>query len=144
MSANEPFEVEIKVRHYELDTLGHLNHAVYHSYAEIARLELMERASGPGTDLSGEHVAPVLLESHISFRKEVRSGEVVRVSCVTKFGSGKTFRMDSVITTADGTTAAEITCTLGLLHLQRRKLVDDPAGRLANAGVDTEMLSQAG
>ena len=144
MSAYEPFEVEIKVRHYELDTLGHLNHAVYHQYAEIARLELMEQAGGPGNALRDERLAPVLLESQISFRRELRSGDVVRVSCETKFSGGKTFRMDSAIRKLDGTVAAEITCTLGLMHLERRKLVDDPQGRLAAAGVDMARLTQSG
>ena len=143
MSEREPFQVEIKVRHYELDTLGHLNHAMYHSYAEVARLELMEQA-GPEADLRSESVAPVLLDSHISFRKEIRSGEVVSVSCDTKFGSGKTFRMDSVITKSDGSVSAEITCTLGLMDLEKRRLVEDPRGRFANAGFDTGMLTGPG
>ena len=106
-------------------------------------MELMERASRADADLRSRHLAPVLLESNISFRREVRSGEVVRVSCEAKFGSGKTFRMDSAITKADGTTAAEITCTLGVMHLQRRRLVGDPAGSLEQAGVDISVLSRA-
>src|SRR5699024_7341035 len=93
MSEQDGFHIEVKVRHYELDTLGHLNHAVYHSYAEIARLELMEQA-GPDANLREQSIAPVLLDSHISFRREIRSGETVRVGADTKFGSGKTFRMD--------------------------------------------------
>lgn len=140
MSEQQPFHVDVKVRHYELDTLGHLNHAVYHSYAEIARLELFEQA-GPGADLRGESIAPVLLDSHISFRREVRAGDRVRVSCGTKFGSGKTFGMDSVITKADGTVSAEITCTLGLIHLEQRRLVADPQGRLEGAGFDIAVLT---
>lgn len=139
MSEQDGFHIEVKVRHYELDTLGHLNHAVYHSYAEIARLELMEQA-GPDANLREQSIAPVLLDSHISFRREIRSGETVRVGADTKFGSGKTFRMDSVITKPDGSLAAEITCTLGLMHLEQRRLVDDPQGRFAAAGFDTDAL----
>lgn len=142
MSQHEPFHVDVKVRHYELDTLGHLNHAVYHSYAEIARLELFEQA-GPDAGLRAENIAPVLLDSHISFRKEIRGGERVRVSCGTKFGAGKTFRMDSVITKTDGTVSAEITCTLGLMDLEQRRLVADPSGRLERAGFDIGMLTGA-
>lgn len=144
VSEDEAFQVEIKVRHYELDTLGHLNHAVYHSYAEIARLELMEQASGPETDLRGERVAPVLLASQISFRRELGAGDVVLVSCEAKFASSKTFGMDSVITKQDGTVAAEITCTLGLMDLDRRRLVEDPQGCLQRAGVDLDALTGAG
>lgn len=140
VSDREPFRTRIKVRHYELDTLGHLNHAVYHSYGEVARLELLE-ASGALTGLG--NVASVLLETHVVFRRELRAGDVVDVTCDVKFGSGKTFKMDSDIVKLDGTLAAEITCTLGLMDLERRKLVDDPRGRFEAAGADLKLLSTA-
>jgi acyl-CoA thioester hydrolase len=137
----ELFRTRIKVRHYELDTLGHLNHAVYHSYAEVARLEVMELAGALTGGLSEANLASVLLESHIVFRRELRAGDVVEVTCEVKFGSGKTFHMDSNIYKLDGTLSAEITCTLGVMDLDKRKLVEDPRGRLELAGIDVEMLS---
>jgi acyl-CoA thioester hydrolase len=138
----ELFRTQLKVRHYELDTLGHLNHAVYHSYAEVARLELLELAGGLSGGMREANLASVLLESHISFRRELRAGDIVEVTCEVKFGSsGKTFRMDSNIYKLDGTLSAEITCTLGLMDLGKRKLVEDPRGRLALAGVDMKVLS---
>ena len=140
MTEREPFRTRIKVRHYELDTLGHLNHAVYHSYGEVSRLELLEQA---GALRSLEGFAAVLLESHIVFRRELRAGDEVDVTCDVKFGSGKTFSMDSNIVKVDGTLAAEITCTLGLMDLERRKLVADPRGRFAEAGADLKRLSTA-
>lgn len=143
VTEREPFRVQIKVRHYELDTLGHLNHAVYHSYGEVARLELMEKAGLLDSGMREERLAAVLLESHISFRRELRAGDVVDVTCEPKFGEGKTFRMDSVIYKADGATAAEITCTLGLMDLERRKLVADPLGRIEKAGVDVNVLTNS-
>ncbi|GAB3474485.1 acyl-CoA thioesterase [Amycolatopsis cihanbeyliensis] len=143
MTEREPFRVQLKVRHYELDTLGHVNHAVYHSYAEVARLELIERAGGLKGGLRDANLAAVLLESHISFRKELRAGEVIDVTCETKFGSGKTFVMNSNIYQADGTLAAEISCTLGLMDLERRKLVPDPRGKCDQAGMDLELLGGA-
>ncbi|OZM69926.1 thioesterase [Amycolatopsis antarctica] len=141
---SEPFSVRIKVRHYELDTLGHLNHAVYHSYAEVARLELMEKAGALDGGLREVNLAAVLLESHISFRRELRAGDSVDVTCEGKFAQGKTFHLDSNILKPDGTLAAEITCRLGLMDLERRKLVDDPRGRLERAGVRVELLEPAG
>ncbi|MDQ7805544.1 acyl-CoA thioesterase [Amycolatopsis sp. A133] len=140
MTDREPFRTRIKVRHYELDTLGHLNHAVYHSYGEVARLELFER-SGALQGLG--NVAAVLLETHVVFRRELRAGDEVDVTCDVKFGSGKTFKMDSEIIKPDGTLAAEITCTLGLMDLEIRKLVADPRGRFEAAGTDLKVLSTA-
>jgi len=139
VTQREPFQVEFKVRHYELDTLGHLNHAVYHSYGEVARLEAVEQAGGAA--LRAEHLAPVLLESHVVFRREIRGGESVSVTCEAKFGTGKTFHMANTIRKADGTVAAEITCTLGLMDLERRKLVEDPRGRFERAGLDLSVFA---
>jgi acyl-CoA thioester hydrolase len=138
----EVFRTRVKVRQYELDTLGHLNHAVYHSYGEVSRLELMELAGGV-SGLREANLGAVLLESHISFRRELRAGDVVEITCDAKFGSGKTFQMNSDIYKLDGTLSAEITCTLGLMDLDKRKLVEDPRCRFARAGVDLSVLSTA-
>jgi acyl-CoA thioester hydrolase len=125
----------IKVRHYELDTLGHLNHAVYHQYGEVARLEWFESVGGGGNGLLGASISPVLLESHIRFRRELVASDEVDVSCEVSFGEGKTFRMDSQIRKLDGTLAAEIECVIGVMDLERRKLVDDPLGAFRQAGL---------
>lgn len=141
MTDREPFRTRIKVRHYELDSLGHLNHAVYHSYGEVSRLELFE-AAGDG-QLREQNLAPVLLESHVVYRRELRGGDVVDVSCDVRFGDGKIFWMDSRIVKLDGTLSAEISCTVGLMDLARRKLVDDPRGRFERAGLNLKVLSTA-
>lgn len=141
MAKREPFHVQIKVRHYELDSLGHLNHAVYHSYGEVARLEAMEKASGGRDGLRAENLAPVLLESHIVFRRELRQGDVVEVTCEMEFGEGKVFHITNNIYKLDGTPSAEITCTAGLMDLEQRRLVEDPRGRFERAGIDLKVLT---
>lgn len=143
MSEREPFRIQIKVRSYELDPLGHLNHAVYHSYGEVARLECLEHAAQSGTDLHNEGVAPVLLASTITYRREIRMGETVEVTCDVKFGTGKTFEIEQTIYKADGTVSAELTCTVGVMDLERRKLIEDPRGRFERAGYDLKAMSSA-
>ncbi|MER7116222.1 acyl-CoA thioesterase [Saccharomonospora azurea] len=140
MSERDPFRVRVKVRHYEIDSLGHVNHAVYHQYGEIARLELFEVAGGLDSTLRAEGIAPVLLESHIVYRRELRAGDEVDVSCRATFGDGKVFWMSNGIVKVDGTVAAEIKCTLGLMDLNRRKLVPAPRDRIAEAGLDLDVL----
>ena len=139
----ERFSVPIKVRHYELDTVGHLNHAVYHSYGEVARLELFEKAGALKGELEQERLFPVLLESNIKFLRELRAGDSVLVTCEVKFGSRKVFEMNSNIVKLDGTVSAEITCTLGLMDMDLRKLVADPRGRLEKAGLDVGVFDAA-
>jgi acyl-CoA thioester hydrolase len=137
----EPFRTRIKVRTYELDSLGHLNHAVYHQYGEVSRLELFETAGD--ANLREARLAPVLLESTIVYRRELRAGDVVDVTCDTSFGEGKVFWMTSRILKLDGTLSAEIKCTLGLMDLDKRKLVPDPRGQFEQAGLDLKVLSTA-
>ncbi|GHF80204.1 acyl-CoA thioester hydrolase [Amycolatopsis bartoniae] len=141
MTEREPFRMQIKVRLYELDPLGHLNHAVYHSYAEVARLEAFERAARGSKALEEQKIAAVLLASNISYRREIRRGETVEVTCDVKFGTGKTFQMEQQIVKLDGTLSAELLVTVGLMDLERRKLVDDPRGRFERAGFDLKLLS---
>ena len=38
----EPFILKLRVRHYEMDTLGHVNNAVYQQYLEQAAIEHSE------------------------------------------------------------------------------------------------------
>ncbi|EID53500.1 putative thioesterase [Saccharomonospora xinjiangensis XJ-54] len=140
VSEQEPFRTRIKVRHYELDSLGHVNHAVYHQYGEVARLELFEKAGGIDSGLAELGMAPVLLESHIVYRRELRSGDEVDVSCRASFGDGKVFWMTNEIVKLDGTLSADIRCTLGLMDLTLRKLVAQPRERMAEAGLDIDLF----
>jgi acyl-CoA thioester hydrolase len=119
----EPFAVPVTVRGYELDMQGHLNQAVYIQYAEHARWEFL-RATGISQDeLVCTGVGPVALETTIRYRRELRGGDEVTVSCAFEWTGGKTFRIVQEILTLDGTPAAQITALCGLLDLRERQLV---------------------
>ncbi len=135
------FFVDVTVRGYELDTQGHLNQAVYLQYAEHARWELLRAAGLPQEKLLADGVGPVALEVTVKFRRELRGGERVRVSCRFDYGQGKTFTVAQQILKEDGTVAAEIMGVAGILDLTTRRLVADPAGRLAALAKDPELLT---
>lgn len=132
------FSVRVAVRSYEVDRLGHLNQAVYHCYAEHARVQLLRAAGIAFVD--GPRLGTVVLESHIRFLHELVHGDEVDVTAGIVFGEGKTFRMDSTITRADGVVAAEITCTMGLMDLAARRLVAGPRQRLASLATNPGLL----
>ena len=104
------FQVRITVRGYELDSLGHLNQAVYLQYAEHARWEILRAAKLTQESLLGSGIAPVVpVETTIKYRRELRAGDEVDVSCEFIWGDGRTFGMHQEIRKDDGTLAGSST-----------------------------------
>jgi acyl-CoA thioester hydrolase len=120
----------IVVRGYEIDALGHVAHTVYMQYAEHARWERMAAAGLTVDRLLQAGVMPIMLETTLTYRKELRFGDEVDVGCEFEWGSGKTARILQPVRRADGALAAEVTSVSGLLDLSRRKLVEEPRDRL--------------
>lgn len=133
--------VRIIVRHYEIDTQGHLNAAVYHQYAEHARWETFRAAGIPGDRLLSSGVGPVQLEATVKFAQELRGGDEVEVTCDFIWGTGKTFRTQEQFLKPDGTRAAVITSSFGLLDLAQRRLITDPAAHLEALATDLSVLN---
>ncbi|PBC76904.1 acyl-CoA thioester hydrolase [Streptomyces sp. TLI_235] len=119
------FTVPITVRGYETDSQGHLNQSVYLQYAEHARWAYLEHAGIRQADLLAKDVGPVVLETTIRYRRELRAGDEVAVSCRFVWGGGKTFGVEQTIVKADGTLAAEVSGVGGFLDLAARRLVED-------------------
>ena len=129
------------MRSYELDSLGHVNHAVYHQYAEVARMSAF-RAAGIDWDAIRERdVAPVLLSTTVNFRRELRGDDEIDLTCQVKFGTGKTFELETEIVKADGILAAEVYGVFGLMDLSARKLLADPRTVLVDNGFDPAKLA---
>jgi acyl-CoA thioester hydrolase len=135
------YRTRIEVRGYELDALGHVNHAVYHQYAEVARTKAFVAAGCDWDALTERRIAPVLLTTTVNFRRELRAGDEVDVSCTGKFGAGKTFTLEQLVTKTDGTLSAEIYCVLGMMDLEARKLQADPRAILESAGFDLTAMN---
>lgn len=138
-----PFSVRIAVRAYELDALGHVNQAVYHSYAEHARTELLTAVGLPVGEVLAAGMAPVLLVAEMRYLSELRAGDEVDVSAAMRFGEGRTFQVDSAMTRPDGTVSAEFTGRFGLLDLEIRRLVADPRGRLRALSTNAAAFDRA-
>ncbi|MFI0962798.1 acyl-CoA thioesterase [Streptomyces sp. NPDC021080] len=132
----EPFFVPVTVRGYETDTQGHLNQSVYLQYAEHARWSMLQAAGISQTELLARGVGPVALEATIRYRRELRAGDEVEVTCAFLWGEGKTFRVEQTIRKTDGTVAAEITGVGGLMDLAERRLV--PGARDAFKSLATD------
>jgi len=124
---SEAFSVRIRVRGYELDTQGHLNWAEYLHYAEHTRWEFLAAAGITQGVLIATGFGPVVLDVSVRYRRELRGGDEVDVSCAFVFEGGKTFQILQDFSRPDGRVAASLSSTSGLLDLRERRLTDDPA-----------------
>jgi acyl-CoA thioester hydrolase len=122
----EPFALRIMVRGYELDSLGHLNQAVYLQYAEHVRWECLRAGGLTQEALLASGFGPVVLETTIRYLRELRAGDEVDVTFEFEWGTGRTFGMRQDFRRPDGTPVAELTGVGGVLDLAARRLVDDP------------------
>ena len=138
---SEAFQVRIKIRGYELDTQGHLNWAEYFHYAEHARWELLAAAGIGQNALLATGIGPIVLDTQIRFKRELRGGDEVDVSCAFSWGGGRvTYQIIQVFTRADGAPAAALTSKAAFLDLAERKLISDPGKHLRALAAKPEML----
>lgn len=74
-----PFTTRLKVRHYEVDAYGHVNHANYVHYFEVGRIEALE-AIGlglPELQRQGFHI--VAVEIAVKFHSPAHPGETLTI-----------------------------------------------------------------
>ncbi|MXR50729.1 acyl-CoA thioesterase [Halovenus sp. WSH3] len=77
------YEVEVDVRFRDLDSMGHVNNAVYATYFEHARTLYMDDVFGDRP----EEINVALVNLNIDFKRQVRFGESVTVGVgVTELG----------------------------------------------------------
>lgn len=120
------FTTRISVRGYEVDSTGHLHGATYLDYGDHARWELLRVAGITTEDLLEAGLGPVTLDTSVQFHHELLAGDVLDVTCTFVWGEGKTFRVEQELVKLDGTVAARIVSTGGLLDLSTRRLAADP------------------
>jgi acyl-CoA thioester hydrolase len=140
---SDEFSIRIKVRGYEVDTQGHLNWAEYLHYAEQARWECLDAAGITQDRLIASGFGPIVLDASVKYRRELRAGDEVDVSCVFIFDGGRTFEIKQQFRRPDRRIAASLTSTGGLLHLTERKLTDDPGAHFRALAADPAVLGLA-
>jgi YbgC/YbaW family acyl-CoA thioester hydrolase len=73
------FESQLRVRSYEIDSLGHVNHAVYLSYFEQARYDALAAAGYPHTELTKRGWSVHVVRIAVDYRKECHQGQLLRI-----------------------------------------------------------------
>jgi acyl-CoA thioester hydrolase len=70
----------LKVRHYEVDEYGHVNHASYVHYLETARVEALEAAGLSLREMRREGLIIVAAELFVKYHSPAGPGDTLEVS----------------------------------------------------------------
>ncbi|MCH7816720.1 MAG: acyl-CoA thioesterase [Proteobacteria bacterium] len=77
---NIPFSLELKVRDYECDMQGIVNHAVYLNYLECARHEFLLSKGLSFAELTARGVTIVVIRAELDYRQALRTGDKFQVT----------------------------------------------------------------
>jgi len=69
----------VRVRSYELDSLGHVNHSVYLNYLEQIRYDALEAGGFPAEVMVAHGWAVHIVRAEVDYRKECRHGDLLRI-----------------------------------------------------------------
>ncbi|WP_370970511.1 acyl-CoA thioesterase [Amycolatopsis sp. cg9] len=137
------FQVTIPVRCDDIDANGHVRGPAYLAYADHARWSCVQAAGIDLAELAARRIGPVNLETTVRFHHELVPGGEVTVSCSFEWGAGKTSRVTQEFHAPDGTLVASVSSVSGLLDLDRRRLVSDPAAHWRELAARPELLGLA-
>jgi acyl-CoA thioester hydrolase len=74
-----PMRFRLKVRHYEVDEYGHVNHAAYVHYLETARIEALEAVGLSLKAMRRDGYIIVAVELSVKYLSPARSGETLEI-----------------------------------------------------------------
>lgn len=106
--ATRVFESRLRVRSYELDAFGHVNHAVFFNYLEQARFDALEAGGFPAAELARRGWSVVVVHAEADFRREALQGDELRVLTRVARARRTSMRIEqSVVREPDGEPVAE-------------------------------------
>ena len=75
----QPAKLQLKVRHYEVDQYGHVNHAQYVHYLEVARIEALEALGLSLGEMRRQGYLILAVELSVKYLAPARSGEPLEI-----------------------------------------------------------------
>src|SRR3989442_4722247 len=75
----EPALLHLKVRHYEVDSYGHVNHANYAHYFETARIEALEAVGLSLAEMQRQGYLVFAADLSIKYRSPAQAGETLEI-----------------------------------------------------------------
>jgi len=101
------FTTTFRVRSYELDALGHVNHAVYLNYLEQARFDALSAGGFPVSEMAARKWGVFVVRIEVDYRKECRQGELLTVRTRVDRFRNSSMVIGQVVEAPDGEIAVE-------------------------------------
>ena len=76
----EPARYQLKVRHYEVDQYGHVNHAQYVHYLEVARIEALDALGLSLGEMRKQGYLILAVDLAVKYLAPARSGETLEIA----------------------------------------------------------------
>ena len=86
----------VTVRSYELDSFGHLNHAVYLSYFEHARFEALDAGGLPASALAARKQAVHVVRVEVDYVTEAMMGQEMEILTAPEAARNSSFSLTQV------------------------------------------------
>lgn len=118
------FEYEFQVQETHLDTFGHMNHATYLVMYEQARWEFITERGYGLKEIMQKQVGPTILDAKVSFKRELRLRDQVRIQTTSVEWAGKIGKVKQRMLNGDDKVCSELELTLGVFDMQKRKLIE--------------------
>ncbi len=114
---------EMLVLEHHLDTLGHMNNAVYLEILEEARWDFITRGGFGLRKIQETKTGPVILEVNLRFQKEINLRDKIRIETEVLKYEGKIGQLRQRIIKENNDQAAEAIFAIGFFDLDTRKLI---------------------
>jgi len=75
----EPARLQLKVRHYEVDQYGHVNHAQYVHYLEVARIEALEALGLSLPEMRRQGYLIFAVDLSVKYLAPARAGDTLEI-----------------------------------------------------------------
>jgi YbgC/YbaW family acyl-CoA thioester hydrolase len=120
-----PFRYQFKVLESHLDTFGHVNNATYLQLFEEARWDLITERGWGLKEVKERQIGPVILELNLKFKREITNREVITIESQSGDPLNKlVMTMHQKMIKENGDVAAILDIHVGLMDLQKRKLIE--------------------
>jgi YbgC/YbaW family acyl-CoA thioester hydrolase len=131
------FEYQIQILENHLDTFGHVNNATYLEIYEEARWDFITENGYGLAHIKSSKIGPVILNINISFKKEILNREKIIIKSQYKGMVNKlVMQISQQMIKENGDIASEILLDIGVMDLQKRKLIPPHAEWLHAVGVN--------